>query len=163
MRQAFFLKSIAMPLNAFSLIGGLAAAVIIPAGIFCVADWIGEPERDATRFPTAEIVMIAPGSFSHPQPGEFLKDGHPIAAPRILVNVGQPFEIMTYQVSAIEYGQCVDADACKPIRFLGLPALACSRRPTSRMVSPYRQTPKCSRDVGASARSCRIRARSRGW
>ncbi|WP_319945994.1 formylglycine-generating enzyme family protein [Mesorhizobium sp. AR07] len=60
-----------------------------------------------------ELVTLAPGSFDHPQPGEFLGEGHPVAAPRILAKVIGPLKIMKYQVSASEYGRCVTAGSCK--------------------------------------------------
>jgi formylglycine-generating enzyme required for sulfatase activity len=60
-----------------------------------------------------ETVVLQPGSFEHSLPGEFLKDGHPVAAPRVAVHIGQPLEIMKYQVSAAGYGRCVAAGACR--------------------------------------------------
>jgi formylglycine-generating enzyme required for sulfatase activity len=61
----------------------------------------------------AETVVLQPGSFQHPLPGEFLKDGNPVSAPRISVEIARPLEIMKYQVSAAEYRRCVQAGACR--------------------------------------------------
>jgi formylglycine-generating enzyme required for sulfatase activity len=93
---------------------GIVAAVTLSAA--SVASFIAEAGRqDRSRSIEARVQMtrIASGSFTHPLPGEFLKDGRPVVAPRILADIGQPFEIMTYQVSLAEYGRCVDAGVCK--------------------------------------------------
>lgn len=87
------------------------AIVVIPAAL------AGGAERVEAHPPTiamVETVSITPGSFQHPQPGEFLKDGHPAAAPQILAEVRRPFGIMKYQVSSTDYGRCVEAGACEP-------------------------------------------------
>lgn len=62
----------------------------------------------------AETVVLQPGAFEHPLPGEFLKDGHPVSAPRISIEIARPLEIMKYQVSATDYQRCVQAGACRP-------------------------------------------------
>lgn len=110
----FFWKSIIMPLNSFHLAGALAAALAIPVGLVSVADRVTTPAPDPVKVPITQIVTIVPGSFTHPQPGEFLKDKRPVAAPRHLVAIKQPVDIMVYQVSLGEYASCVEARACKP-------------------------------------------------
>lgn len=92
------------------LIGGLAAAIVVPFG---VAAWDGTGGSDAA-IPAVETVMLAPGSFTHAQPGEFLKDGRPVAAPRVVVGIAALIEIMKYQVSLGDYARCVADGACKP-------------------------------------------------
>ncbi|TJW40190.1 MAG: formylglycine-generating enzyme family protein, partial [Mesorhizobium sp.] len=62
----------------------------------------------------SELVVLGAGSFDHPQPGEFLKQNHPVAAPIMQETIDAPFEIMKYHVSASEYGRCVTDGACKP-------------------------------------------------
>jgi formylglycine-generating enzyme required for sulfatase activity len=37
-----------------------------------------------------------------------------VMAPKVVVNLGVPLEIMKYQVSALDYGRCVAAGTCKP-------------------------------------------------
>jgi formylglycine-generating enzyme required for sulfatase activity len=71
-------------------------------------------ERTASAVASAETVVLQPGSFEHPLPGEFLKGGHPVAAPRVSVEFGRPLEIMKYQVGAGDYRRCVEAGACRP-------------------------------------------------
>ena len=99
-----------MQFTAAEWIGGLAAAIAVPLG---VAAWDGPGGGDAA-IPTVETVMLAPGSFTHAQPGEFLKDGRPVAAPRVAVDIAAPIEIMKYQVGLDDYARCVSDGACKP-------------------------------------------------
>jgi formylglycine-generating enzyme required for sulfatase activity len=61
-----------------------------------------------------QTTVLAPGFFIHPQPGEFLQDGRPAAAPRIRASIDEPLAIMTHQVSQGEYARCVADGACEP-------------------------------------------------
>jgi formylglycine-generating enzyme required for sulfatase activity len=61
----------------------------------------------------AQITILAPGSFIHPQPGEFLQADRPAAAPRIRATIDEPLAIMTYQVSLDEYARCVADGSCE--------------------------------------------------
>ncbi|RWC50456.1 SUMF1/EgtB/PvdO family nonheme iron enzyme [Mesorhizobium sp.] len=92
--------------------GTIAAAALIGTGITHARD------SSSSEFPQAvavsELVVLGPGSFDHPQPGEFLKDNHPVAAPIVQETIDAPLEIMKYQVSVSEYGRCVADGACKP-------------------------------------------------
>lgn len=100
-----------MQFTAAEAIGSLAGAIIVP---FAVAALTGPGDGNATRFLAPETVMLASGSFTHARPGEFLKSGRPVAAPRTLVEIAAPLEIMKYQVSLGEYERCAEAGACKP-------------------------------------------------
>lgn len=94
----------------------IAVMACAAATVLTVASAVG-PDRAGRRQPpiaTAETVTIAPGSFRHPQPGEFLKDNHPAAAPQILAKVRHSFVIMKYQVSSTDYRRCVEARRCNP-------------------------------------------------
>jgi formylglycine-generating enzyme required for sulfatase activity len=97
-----------MSFNPIVAIGSIAAAALIVMGATSALDQLA-------GLPVAgpELVTLAPGSFDHPQSGEFLGEGHPVAAPRILATVGAPLKIMKYQVSAAEYGRCVTSGSCK--------------------------------------------------
>lgn len=91
-------------------LAGCLAAVAIGGLVIAV------PARDiGTGHPLAPaLVTIQAGAFEHPLPGEFLHaDGRPAPAPRALLEVAAPLEIMRYQVSFGEYGRCVAAGACK--------------------------------------------------
>ena len=100
-----------MPFDIPHIVGGLLAAAAIPASLLGTADWLSDapPEHP---FPVAQTVAVA-GRVAYPLPGEFLRDGRPAAAPR-RSEVLAAFEIMTFQVSLLEYGRCVAAAACRP-------------------------------------------------
>jgi formylglycine-generating enzyme required for sulfatase activity len=106
-------KSNAMPLNPLVILGSLAAAAMVSVGAASLSGLLANPSGNT--IPIAETVILAPGSFMHPRPGEFLKDGHPVAAPLIPADIRNPVEIMKYQVSAQEYERCVEAAACEPV------------------------------------------------
>ncbi|RWK26658.1 SUMF1/EgtB/PvdO family nonheme iron enzyme, partial [Mesorhizobium sp.] len=63
---------------------------------------------------TVDLVTLTPGSFDHPQPGEFLRDNHPVPAPVARQTIDTPLEIMKFQVTASDYDRCVSDGACKP-------------------------------------------------
>ncbi|MDP3898419.1 MAG: SUMF1/EgtB/PvdO family nonheme iron enzyme [Mesorhizobium sp.] len=88
---------------------GSVTALVMGAGALAGAG-SAAPEADGARPPT---VTILPGLFAYPNPGEFLRDGHPVAGPTTLVSFERPFEIMKYQVSVADYEGCVDAGACR--------------------------------------------------
>jgi formylglycine-generating enzyme required for sulfatase activity len=92
--------------------GTTAAAALVSLGMTHALD------RSSPEFPqpvvVSELVVLKPGSFAHPQPGEFLKENHPVAAPVVQETIGTPLEIMKYQVSVSDYGRCVADGACKP-------------------------------------------------
>ncbi len=93
----------------------LAVMACVTAAVVTVTSAGGADRAEDRQPPLAmiETVMITPGSFQHPRPGEFLKDGHPAAAPQILAEVRHPFEIMKYQVSSSAYGRCIEALGCE--------------------------------------------------
>jgi formylglycine-generating enzyme required for sulfatase activity len=71
--------------------------------------------------PVPPVVTIAAGSLDLAQPGEFLRDGRPVAAPVAHIRVGRGVDIMAYQVSVADYARCVKAGACKPADASGSP------------------------------------------
>ncbi|MCA0030191.1 SUMF1/EgtB/PvdO family nonheme iron enzyme [Mesorhizobium sp. B263B2A] len=62
----------------------------------------------------AMTVSLLPGSIIYPMPGEYLRGGRPQANPKVERQLNGPLEIMTYQVSAADYADCVSAGACRP-------------------------------------------------
>jgi len=62
----------------------------------------------------AMTVILPGGSITYPMPGEFLKDGHPQANPKVDRQISAPLDIMANQVSAADYTDCVSAGACRP-------------------------------------------------
>jgi formylglycine-generating enzyme required for sulfatase activity len=102
--------ALARPKRIFSFAGAIALSAVA-LGLEYLVPAAGSNRNE---WPAVQMVILAPGSFTHPQPGEFLQQGHPRAAPRVLVETGKPLEIMTYQVSVNEYDRCVADGACAP-------------------------------------------------
>ena len=92
--------------------GTIAAAALIGLGVSNAID--GTSSRSRVPAAAAELVTLAPGSFDHPQPGEFLRDNHPAPAPVAKETIETPLEIMKFQVTASDYDRCVLDGACKP-------------------------------------------------
>ncbi|MCA0008679.1 MULTISPECIES: SUMF1/EgtB/PvdO family nonheme iron enzyme [unclassified Mesorhizobium] len=97
--SAFILKLVPMAV--------VAAAVAVGLSIQA-ADGQRQPHAIATT------VSLFPGSITYPMPGEFLKNGRPQTNPKVEQQLNGPLEIMTYQVSAADYTDCVSAGACRP-------------------------------------------------
>ncbi|MBZ9846871.1 formylglycine-generating enzyme family protein [Mesorhizobium sp. CA14] len=92
--------------------GTIAAAALIGLGVSNAID--GTPSRFRVPPAAAELVTLKPGSFEHPQPGEFLRDNHPVPTPMTKETIHTPLEIMKFQVTASDYDRCVSDGACKP-------------------------------------------------
>lgn len=85
------------------------AAASVPVGLSIkAASWHRPPHA------AAATTTLLSGFITYPIPGEFLKDGHPQANPRLKRQLDQPLEIMTYQVSAEDYADCVAEGSCQP-------------------------------------------------
>ncbi|MER8375678.1 SUMF1/EgtB/PvdO family nonheme iron enzyme [Mesorhizobium sp. M1406] len=91
--------------------GAIGAAALIGLGLSQALE-SGSPESPRP-LGASELVVLATGSFDHPQPGEFLRESHPVAAPVVRETIDTPLEIMKYQVSVSDYGRCVGDGACK--------------------------------------------------
>ncbi|AZO28979.1 SUMF1/EgtB/PvdO family nonheme iron enzyme [Mesorhizobium sp. M1B.F.Ca.ET.045.04.1.1] len=92
--------------------GTIAAAALIGLGVSHAIDGISPHAGSPAA--VSELVVLTPGSFNHPQPGEFLKDDHPAPAPVLKETIDAPLQIMKFQVSALDYERCVAEGACKP-------------------------------------------------
>jgi len=101
-----------MPLNPILALGGVAACALFTLGATGAVGWLPAPDQQFLA--RSELVTLAPGSFAHPLPGEFLRQNHPVSAPVVQATVATPIDIMKYQVSASDYRRCVMAGACKP-------------------------------------------------
>ncbi len=96
------------------LIFGFAGAIALSAAALGLEGLVPATGEDRSELPPAQMVILPPRSFTHPQPGEFLQQGHPAAAPRVRIEIEKPLEIMTYQVSLGEYDRCVNDGVCAP-------------------------------------------------
>ncbi|WP_274628616.1 SUMF1/EgtB/PvdO family nonheme iron enzyme [Arvimicrobium flavum] len=103
-----------MPLLTYKLIGSLAGAMAVSAAALGLEDLAPTAWHRANDTVPVRTTTLAPGSFMHPQQGEFLRQGRPAPAPLVEVVIDRPLEIMTYQVSLDDYARCVDDGACDP-------------------------------------------------
>jgi formylglycine-generating enzyme required for sulfatase activity len=101
-----------MPIDPVVAFGTAAAAALIGLGVSHAIDGMSPQPRGPGVL--TDMVTLAPGSFDHPQPGEFLRNNHPVPAPVAKETVETPLEIMKYQVTASDYDRCVLDGACKP-------------------------------------------------
>src|SRR6188472_2221751 len=98
-----------MTITALKVASSLVAAALIPAGLGGSTQPQGGIGSDVRALPAAATVMVLPRSIIYPPSGEFLRGGHPEAAVPQRLAIGEPIEIMTYQVSSAEYALCVAA------------------------------------------------------
>jgi formylglycine-generating enzyme required for sulfatase activity len=95
-----------MKLLTATVAGVMAGA--ITAGLTLLA-----PGHRPTPRSLIETVTIQPTSFAYRLPGEFLMAGRVVDGALRKARLRHALEIMTYQVSAAEYGACVAEDACR--------------------------------------------------
>ncbi|TAJ27646.1 SUMF1/EgtB/PvdO family nonheme iron enzyme [Bosea sp. (in: a-proteobacteria)] len=69
--------------------------------------------RLAPDLPLPQTVLVRPGTMLHRLDGDYSRVGQPVDAPRQLVRIHRPLEIMRYQVTAADYARCIAASACK--------------------------------------------------
>lgn len=103
-----------MPFARPKLLFGFAGAIMLSAAALGLENLAPATSANRTDLQPAPVVILAPGSFTHPQSGEFLRQGQPTAAPRVFVEIERPLAIMTYQVSLNDYRRCVGNGACAP-------------------------------------------------
>jgi formylglycine-generating enzyme required for sulfatase activity len=101
-----------MPLNLTTALAGMSVAALVACGAATLGDRPSVPDQQFLA--RLDLVTLPPGSFDHPLPGEFLRQNHAVGAPVVRATLQAPIDIMKYQVSASEYGRCVQAGACKP-------------------------------------------------
>jgi formylglycine-generating enzyme required for sulfatase activity len=76
-------------------------------------DLVEWPSGLAATMATPATMTIMPRTYSYRAGGDFIRDGAPIDGPLLTVEHPAPIEIMTYQVSAIDYARCVAEAACE--------------------------------------------------
>lgn len=99
-----------------------STVAVAAAGMLTVSLALLPPTDRAGSRTLVETVTIQPKAFAYRQPGEFLVLGRVADGPRLDARLPQPLEIMTYQVSAAEYGRCVADGACQPADGVGATA-----------------------------------------
>jgi formylglycine-generating enzyme required for sulfatase activity len=86
----------------------------MPAILVGLSGWFAGDAQPDPGFPVAPSVQVPAGIADFAQPGEFLRDGRPVAAPVARISFDGGIEIMRDQVSVTDYDRCVAAAACKP-------------------------------------------------
>jgi formylglycine-generating enzyme required for sulfatase activity len=71
--------------------------------------------RDTALRDRQAIVELQPATIPYRAAGDFTRAGKQAAAPLLSVNFARPLSIMTHQVSAADYQQCVDAGGCRAL------------------------------------------------
>ncbi|WP_159952320.1 formylglycine-generating enzyme family protein [Rhizobium sp. 18065] len=103
--------SVALPIV---LIGALSLALATQSGVV---------RFSTASLPSPPTILIAAGSFSYRQPGEFYRSGYAVDGPKAAEAMLRPVTIMKYQVSTMGYDTCVAEAAC-PARESVTPSLA---------------------------------------
>ena len=91
---------------------GTAAAVIAIAGLSGLA-----PVASAKTImpPDEAFVEILPGQVAYHSTADVLKQGRPIAPPKLEFQFDQPIHFMKRHVSQAEYAACVADGGCRPL------------------------------------------------
>ena len=89
----------------------LATAVVAPLAIMAFAPGHG-PELATSRVRVPDLVELPPGNFRYRASGEFTRDGKPTTAPVVAVTIKRTLTVMRHQITAADYGRCVEAEAC---------------------------------------------------
>jgi formylglycine-generating enzyme required for sulfatase activity len=95
-------------------LAAFAGAMAVSAAALGLEVLLPVSEPNGSELAMVQTTVLAPGSFIHPQPGEFLQEGRPVVAPRTPARIDKPLAIMTYQVSLHDYARCVADGACQP-------------------------------------------------
>ena len=85
-----------------------AAALVVAA-----ATWNLSPVSPAADFPAPQTISVLPKPVSYRASGEFLLNGMPVDGYLQEVRLTSPVQVMKYQVSEQQYGQCVADGACE--------------------------------------------------
>jgi formylglycine-generating enzyme required for sulfatase activity len=82
-------------------------------------DLVEWPSGVAATMAAPATVTIMPRAYSYRAGGDFIRDGAPVDGPLLTVEQPAPIEIMTHQVSAVDYARCVadgDCESAEPRR-----------------------------------------------
>lgn len=90
-----------------SLIAYAAACIVVAAFADSAA------LRGGADAAMPDMVELRPVSFAHRNSGEFTRYGRPVTAPLMTADIPAPLAIMRHQVTAAQFGRCVEAGACQ--------------------------------------------------
>jgi formylglycine-generating enzyme required for sulfatase activity len=101
-----------MPATAFAA-SLAAAALALPLAVAAIPD----PGRELPRL---AMIAVAGATVDFPLPGQYLRDGRVVVAPRERAAV-PAFAITVHHVSRGDYARCVAAGACAPLQSVAGP------------------------------------------
>jgi formylglycine-generating enzyme required for sulfatase activity len=96
-------------------IEGLLAGPLAVSAAVCAVAFADAQLPGAGGLAIADLVELQAASFTHRSSGEFTQDGRIVTAPLVTVMIPHALAIMRHQVTAAEYGRCVEAGACPMI------------------------------------------------
>jgi formylglycine-generating enzyme required for sulfatase activity len=76
-------------------------------------DLVEWPSGVAVTMAAPATVTIMPRAYSYRADGDFIRDAAPVDGPLLTIEQPVPLEIMTHQVSAIDYARCVADGDCE--------------------------------------------------
>jgi formylglycine-generating enzyme required for sulfatase activity len=85
------------------------------AALIVAAAWNFTLKAPAPDFPGPQTISVLPKPVSYRMSGEFQLNGLPVDGQLLRVTLQEPVEIMQFQVSGQQYGQCVADGACEPL------------------------------------------------
>lgn len=88
------------------LLAALVTTIGLQAGVLSLLNPAASQLAPATT-------RVAPQGYAYRAAGEFMRGTSVVDGPLVTVAAPAPLEIMTYQVSAAEYGRCVADGACR--------------------------------------------------
>jgi formylglycine-generating enzyme required for sulfatase activity len=91
---------------------GLVAAPLAASAVVCAVAFADARLPGTADLAIADLVELQAVSFSHRSSGEFTQGGRIVMAPLVTVTIPHTLAIMRHQVTAAEYGRCVEVDAC---------------------------------------------------
>ena len=109
------LRATAILIRRLATAGGVAAlsVAMIPAAL--AATSADSALSDSATPPRDAFVEIAPGHIEYYSTADVLKQGKPIAPPRLSVHFDQPLHFMKRHVSQAEYAACVQDGGCRQL------------------------------------------------
>lgn len=110
-----------MPVQASRSVSLLSAALpVIAAALFAggIAAQLGylDPKPAPGMVEAPLTVVIPPHDFRYRADGEFYRNGYAADGPLVASRLEAPLTITKFQVTEAEYGRCVAAGKCEPVR-----------------------------------------------
>ena len=100
-------------MRSLPIIAGVSVLAIAAGGALVLPRLFTAPTPVAERT-APEMVRLEPAAFEHRLDGQWTRSGSPVDAPKSMVSITAPIDIMAFPVSVAEYAACVADAACAP-------------------------------------------------